>query len=155
MIRDILLNKWFYTFVVGWIVFLLLIDWSTIRQNIWSGIAAIGLELWQDASAHNVGMYHMLDRGISLFNVSAFLTFGIVFTMGVLFFQFLPMNPKLQLIHLVVFSIGFMIFEFILIEYGVLFEPHWGISASFFDNIIIMGTLVWLKHFIIYKSKIQ
>lgn len=152
MIENILLNKWFYSFVVGWILFFILIDWTEFSKNIWGGIVAMVLELWQDGTADKVGLYYMKDRGISLFNIPIFFTFGVVFTMGVLFIQYLPKNPKLQLIHIIAFASGFLVFELIVTEFGLLVEPHWNHMGSFFDNIIIMGSLVWLKQYILYRK---
>lgn len=153
MLNEILLNKWFFTFVVGWAVFFLLIDWSKIYKNIWGGLVALILELWQDTTAANVGMYYIKAPGIWLLKSSFFLSFGIVFTMGILFLQYLPKKPLFQLCHIFVFSFGFVIFEITVINYALLEEPHWNRIGSFFDNIIIMAALAWLKQFVLKISK--
>lgn len=155
MIREILLNKWFFIFIAAWIIFLLLVDWRMFTKNVWGGIVASGLEFWQDATAIHVGMYFMQDTGIALLKVSIFFTFGIIFTMGILFMQFLSENPKLQLIHIITFSIGFIIFECILTSYGLLVKLHWSLIGSFLDNLIIFGSLTWIKQYILSKTKTE
>lgn len=153
MLKEILLNKWFFSFVISWTVFLLLVDWNTFSRNFWGGIAASILELWQDTIASIVGMYHIQDGGFFLFRAPIFLTFGAVFTVGVLFLQYLPQNPKLQLLHIIMISAGFAVFEVIVESFGLLIKPHWNLLGSFFDNTIIMGSLAWLKQYILYKSR--
>lgn len=156
MIKEILFNKWFYSFLISWVVFLLLIDWGTFSKNIWGGIVAAGLELWQDATAPIVGMYYFKDtEGIALFNVPIFFTIGVAFTMGVIFLQYLPTNPKLQLLHLFAFISGFLIYEYIVTIYGMLILSHWSLIGSFFDDLIIFGSLVWLKQFILCRPKVK
>lgn len=152
MIKEIIINKWFYSFLISWVVFLLLIDWKSFSKNIWGGIVAAGLELWQDSTAPIVGMYYLQDTaGVALFNVPIFFTIGVTFTMGVIFLQYLPANPKLQLIHLLAFIVGFIIYEHLVTIYGMLVLPHWNLIGSFFDDIIIIGSLVWLKQFILCR----
>jgi hypothetical protein len=153
MIKELLYNKWFFSFIISWILFLSLVDWRTLTMNIWGGIAASSLEFWQDSIANRMDMYHMHETGISLLNISLFFTFGVVFTMGILFLQFTPKYPKLQFLHIVFFSIGFMTFELIAQSYDMLIKTHWNLLGSLFDNIIIMGSLVWLKQYVLIKSK--
>jgi hypothetical protein len=153
MIKEILVNRWFFSFIIGWMVFFILVDWRKLAKNIWGGIAASGLECWQDTTAKVVGMYHMNNTGISILGISIFFTFGVVFTMGILFLQYIPKSPKLQLIHILVFSFGFIAFESITESYGLMVQTHWNLSGSFFDNIIIMGSLVWLKQYILRLNR--
>jgi len=148
MTGNIFSNKWFFTFVTGWGVFLLLVDRKAFSKNIWGGVLSCILELWEDALAYTMGMYYFLEKGIDILNVSAFFTFGITFTMGVLFVQFLPEKPWLQIIHLMAFSVGFVAFEALVKYAGILVTPHWNLTASFFNNILIFAGIMWFNDFI-------
>lgn len=152
MVKDILANKWFFTFITGWVIFLFLADWKTLHKNLWGGIISCMLELWEDSLAYTMGIYFFLEKGLEILNVSAFFTFGITFTIGILFVQFIPENPVLQIIHLLVFAIGFVIFEEIVKYGGVLITPHWNLTASFVNNILIFGGLLWFNDFFRRKT---
>lgn len=153
MLKVIILDKWFFSFVVGWAVFLLLINWKTFRKNIWGGILAVVLELWQDGEAASYGMYHFKYAFPTMLGIPVFFTFGITFTMGVIFLQFTPDNPDLQLLHLFVFTAGFVLFEYIVTRYEMLVSVYWNLVGSYFDNIAIFGTLLWLNGFLKSRAK--
>jgi len=152
MANDILLNKWFFTFITGWVVFLILVDRKTLNKNIWGGIICCLLELWEDSLAYIMGMYFFKEMGIEILNVSAFFTFGITLTMGILFMQFIPGNPVLQIIHLLAFNIGFTVFEALVKYAGILETPHWSLTASFLNSILIFGGILWFNDYLNYKT---
>lgn len=151
MIREVLTDKWFFSFIIGWIVFLLLVDRKEIQRNIWGGIAAVALELWQDGSACAKGMYHFSPSVFHLLGVPVFFTLGVVFTMGVLFIQFVPKNPDLQMLHLLLTGTGFIVFEYIVTVNGMLVFEYWSLAGSFLDDIIIFGSFLWLKQLILSR----
>jgi|LSQX01.2.fsa_nt_gb hypothetical protein len=150
MLKAILTNEWFYSSIIGGILFFLLVDWKVFSVNVWGGIASLILELYQDGVAAAIGMYHFRKTILTLFDVPVFFAVGVAFTMGVLFLQYLPENTDLQFLHLLVFVIGFLIFEYIVTTYEMLVSPYWGLTASFFDNLLIFGSLLWLKQFVLY-----
>lgn len=149
--ENIICNKWFFTFLTGWAVFLFLVDLRTLSKNIWGGIIACILELWEDSWAYSLGIYFIHEPGLVILNVSAFFTFGITAAMGILYMQFIPENQLLQIIHLLAFNIGFIFFEYAVKEAGLLTTPHWNLLASFFNNIIIFGGLLWFNDFIKHR----
>lgn len=152
--KLIVSSGWFYSFIIGWVALLLLIDWHSFKKNIWGGIVCSILELYQDGIAVHFGLYRLHNVGIYLLGTSVFFTLGIAFTMGVLFMQYLPGNNKLQLIHILVFSNGFLLFEFLVAKYGLLTHIHYSYALSFFLNILIMGSLAWFKQ-LVYVSKLK
>ena len=95
-----------------------------------------------------MGMYFFQEEGLTILNVSAFFTFGITVTMGILYIQFTPENPMLQILHLLAFTVGFVIFEYLVKYAGILITPYWNLAASFFNNTIIFGGLLWLNDFL-------
>lgn len=152
MQNNILSNKWFFTFIVGWVVFLFLVDWKTLSKNIWGGVLSIILELWQDSIAYTMGIYFIRETGLTILNVSAFFTFGITASMGILYLQFTPRKPVLQIIHLLAFTVGFVAFEYLVKYANILITPHWNLVASFFNNILIFGGLLWFNDFLKYRT---
>jgi len=150
ILYQIITNKWFYSFIVGWILFFALVDWNRLNRNLWGGIYVCILQLFQDNLAHVANIYIITDVGIRLIYTSAFFTFGIIFTMGVLFVQYLPRSPKLQLLHISAFVLGFLVFEYTVHRAGLLHYKHWSLVASFWDDILILTSLAWIKKFI-YK----
>lgn len=150
--KEIFLNGWFYSFVIAWCAFFLLVDWYSFKKNVWAGIICSILEVWQDGTAVHIGMYVFKKPGIYLLGSSAFFTFGLAFTMGVLFMQYLPRNNILQLLHIIVFAVGFVIFESLMEEYSFLVEFHWNSAGSIFLNITVMASLAWFKQFL-YQTK--
>ena len=153
MLINILSNKWFFTFIVGWVVFFFLVDTKTLRKNIWGGVISCLLELWQDSLAGTMDIYYFRDMGLEILNVSAFVTFGITLTMGILYMQFIPDNPVLQILHLLAFNIGFTVFEALVKHAGILVTPHWSLTASFVNSMLIFGGILWFSDFIKYRAR--
>lgn len=134
--------------------FFLLVDLKKFYINVWGGIAACILQLIHDTEQDFLNNYHVYDAGIWLLKSSVFFTFGVVFTMGVIFLQFIPQNKILKIIHVLVFAIGFLVFEYIVINNEMLKYIHFSYLLSLADNILVMATLAWTRSFVlsIYKS---
>jgi hypothetical protein len=76
--------------------------------------------------------------------------------MGVLFLQYIPKNKYLQLMHLLFFAFGLLFYEFILTKYHLLVHgQHYSFVVSVFINIIIMGSLLWLKQLVCRPSEMR
>lgn len=135
--------------VIGWVVLFLLIDWKVLHINIWGGIAACILQLIHDTEQDIMNNFHVFDTGIPIMKSSLFFTFGVVFTMGIIFLQFLPQNKILKIIHLLAFSIGFLVFEYLAIKNGMLKYIHYNIWISFLDDVFVLATLAWTKSFVL------
>jgi hypothetical protein len=142
-----------YQFYNWMVCFFLLIDWKKFSINVWGGIAACILQLIHDTEQEIIGNYHVHHAGIWILKSSAFFTFGIVFTMGVVFLQFMPQNKILKIIHVVAFSVGFLAFEFIALANGLLENVHSHYLLSLADNILVMVTIAWTKDFVLYIYK--
>lgn len=130
--------------------FFLLVDWRKFHVNVWGGIAASILQLIHDTELASLGNYQFNDVGIWVLKSSFFLTFGIVFTMGVIFFQFIPKNMKLKIIHVIVFTAGLLIFEYIMVSNGKLKHIHYSYWLSLADNLLVLSALSWIKSFVLF-----
>jgi hypothetical protein len=147
---EILLNKWFLSFAVGWAVFFVLIDWKKLNVNVWVGIIACILQLIHDTESSYHNLYQFYDVGIGLLRTSAFFTFGVVFTIGIIFIQYMPRNTTLKIVHVIVFAVGFLIYEYITVSNGMLKHFQYTYWISLLDNLIILSTLAWTKNFVLF-----
>jgi hypothetical protein len=150
LLSELLVNKWFISFIVGWVVLFLLIDWKELHVNIWGGVTACLLQLVHDTEQDWINNYHIYYPGIWLLKSSFFFTFGIVFTMGIIIFQYLPRNKVLKITYILVFSFGFLFFEYLMVIYGTLKYIHYNYWISITDDILVMSTLAWTKSFVLY-----
>jgi hypothetical protein len=130
--------------------FFLLVDWGKFHVNVWGGIVACILQLLHDIEQVNLNNYYFYDVGIWLFKSSFFFTFGIVFTLGVIFLQFMPQNMKLKIIHVIVFAVGLVIFEYLVVSNEMLIHIHYSYWVSFADNLMVTSTLLWTKDFVLF-----
>jgi len=153
MVKIILQDKWFFSFVIGWLVFILLVDRRTLSRNIWGGFMAVFFEYIEDGLYSAQKLYFFKNAFLPVFGIPVFFTFGVVITMGILYVQFTPKNPDLQMLHLIVFSLVFLVFEYIVTVNDMLVTPFWGIVVSYFDNILVFGSLLWFNSFMLSKVK--
>jgi hypothetical protein len=130
--------------------FFLLVDWKSLYVNLWGGIVACILQLIHDTEQDSLNNYHFINVGIWVFKSSFFFTFGLVFTMGIIFLQFIPQNGKLKIIHVIAFSIGLLIFEYLVVSNGMLKHIHYSYWLSLADNLMVMATLSWTKSFVLF-----
>ena len=65
----------------------------------------MGLATLVDWGGQHLGLYKFLDLIIPWFGCSAFYKFGPVFTMGIIFTQYVPKGKWLQGLHIIAMSI--------------------------------------------------
>lgn len=157
MLKQILNSPWLFSFLVSWLIFFLLVDWKTLKVNVWGGVFAVVYELYQDINAVYLHFYQFEKVGIPLLKTSFFFTFGVVFVMGIIFFQYMPSNPWLQLVYVLGYAVAFLIFEIIEVKFGTLVHLHWHYYVSIFDNVLIFANFLWLNNAILvpFKQKLE
>jgi len=134
---------WIISFIASWVLFFLLTDNKHLKRNIWGGILALLLASIVDYGGQRLGLYEFKQIIIPWAGCSAFYKFGPVFTMGVLFCQYVPRYKWLQAVNIFVISILYILLELSIISTGVAEYIHWNTLASFFINILAFGTLTW------------
>lgn len=137
------MDEWIITFVLGWLILFLLADKTKLRYTLWGGVAAVIMQLSVDTTASNLGLYTTASK-YHLGGGSALFTFGVVFTMGTLFVQFVPVNRFLKIIHILVIATLFLGLEYLLEYRSVLQYHHWHMGASWGINIFVFITLTWI-----------
>ncbi len=134
---------WIISFISSWILFFLLTDNKNLKKNIWGGILALLLASIVDYGGQKLELYTFYDIIVPWATCSAFYKFGPVFTMGILFCQYVPNNKWLQAANILMCSIFYILLELSIISTGVAEYVHWHILASFMVNIVTFGCLSW------------
>jgi len=135
---------WVIIFIVSWVLFLVFVDYRNLKNNIVGGFMAVGLATFVDNGAHHLKLYQFNDLIIPWAECPIFYIWGPVFTMGVLFVQFVPHHKWLQALHIVIFSITFAAVDFLFVQVSAAEYIHWHWLASFFVNMLAFGTLTWV-----------
>jgi len=136
---------WLISFIVSWIVFFILVDSKKLKTTIIAGIFTMVLQLYVDHDAIIYGLYSITNPIINLLESSLFFTFGIAFTLGVLFVQYLPKTNKwLKILNILVWALLFLILEVFMVNVGVIKHIKWSYLNSFSVNIAIFIILTWM-----------
>lgn len=134
---------WIASAVISWIIFFLLVDWSRIKYTVWGGFITVALQLLVDTGAISLNLY----RVESIYNIltsSAFFTFGIVFTIGVIYAQTMPESRWMQALNIIVATILFSLQEVLFIKVQALEYTNWSHTASIFVNILVFISYTWI-----------
>jgi len=136
------MDEWIITFALGWLMFLLMVDKARLHRTVWGGITAVVLQLIVDTEASNLGLYTIISK-YHLGGGSTLFTFGVVFTMGTLFVQFIPTNNWLKVAHILVIATLFLALEYLLEYRSILVYHYWHMGASWFTNILVFIAITW------------
>ncbi|WP_031517385.1 hypothetical protein [Desulfofalx alkaliphila] len=135
--------EWIATFIISWVIFFIFIDKERLKHTALGGLAAIILQLVVDTGASAMGLYQV-DSMFQLGGASALFTFGVVFTMGTLFVQFMPAHRWLKVAHIVALSTLFLGLEYLLVQRNLITYPYWSMWASYFTNLMVFIAITWL-----------
>lgn len=135
-------HAWLVSAVISWIIFFLLVDWSRIKYTIWGGFITSALQLVVDTGAIHLNLYQV-ESVYYILTSSVFFTFGVVFTIGVLYAQTLPENRWMQALSIVVATTLFSSQELLFLKIEVLEYINWRHAASVFVNILVFISYTW------------
>ncbi len=136
---------WLISFIISWIVFFILIDFRNIKKTIFAGIFVMLLQFSADYYAMKYGLYRVDNTIVEIWNSSVFFVLGPVFTMGILFVQYLPRRDKwLRLANIFIWSSMFLLFEIFIINANALMYIKWSRFNSFSIDIAAIMMLSWL-----------
>lgn len=134
---------WVISFVASWIIFFLLTDNKNLRKYIMGGVLAVALASLVDYGGQRLELYDFHQIIIPWATCSAFYKFGPVFTMGIIFCQYLPRNKWLQTANIFACSILYILLEISIVSTGVAEYIRWNTLASFVVNVLTFGFLTW------------
>lgn len=152
LLMEICMNPWVFVFFISIIVFISLIDWRSISVNIWGGIIAAVLQLIQNIIAYSLNLWKHyrvaegLPQSIIFSDYINIFIIGIAFTMGVIFFQFLPQNLILQFIHAIGWIFFFRLLHQITADFELINHVNWSIWATANLIPVHMLSLAWVKN---------
>lgn len=144
---------WVISFIVSWILFLFLVDKASLKTNIFGGLLALVLASIVDWGGQKLELYTFKDVIIPWFSCSAFYKFGPILTMGTLFSQSVPSKKGWQALNILIFTIIYLMLEYITILSGVAAYNHWHILASFIVDILALSSLTWFTLVFLRKSR--
>lgn len=144
---------WVIVFVICWILFFCFVDSKMLRENIFGGLVAVGMATIVDCGAQHLSLYEFYNLIISWAGCPIFYIFGPIFTMGILFVQFIPPGKWLKTIHIIVFSFTFAVMDYLTVQINTARYIHWHSLASFFVNILSFCTLTWIATTFIREKK--
>lgn len=145
---------WVVSFIIAWLLFIVLVDKSRLKYNVFGGLLALFLATIVDWGGQNLGLYEFRNLIIPWFGCSAFYKFGPVFTMGILFSQSVPNKNYKQAINILIFTILFIGLEFLIVTAtNVAHYIHWHILASVFVDILALTAITWFTNEFLKNNK--
>jgi len=134
---------WLISAIIAWVIFFLLVDWTRLKYTIWGGIIASTMQVLVDTAAMKMNLYHV-ESMVHILGSSVFFTFGVVFAIGVIFTQTMPVSRWLQALNILVMVALFSIEEHLYVKIGILEYVHWNHPASIFINLLVFTSFTWL-----------
>jgi len=144
---------WLVSFAVSWALFLALVDFRRLPRNISGGILTLAMATLVDWGGPRLGLYRFTDPVVPWFGCSAFYQFGPVFTMGVVFAQYVPAGKWLQTVNILLFTVFYATLEYFLVRAGVGTYLHWHLLASAFIDTVTFGSLTWFTLAFLRKNE--
>ncbi|OEF98212.1 hypothetical protein [Desulfuribacillus alkaliarsenatis] len=134
---------WLTVFIASWIIFFILIRKNQPIEAYLAGPLAIIFQLSIDVNARYLDLYYIHGDGYFFHGSPLYFTFGPVFTMAVLFVQYLPKDKWWQSLHILVFVSLFFVFEVIIEIIDALEYVHWNHLGSIFVDVTVFMALGW------------
>jgi hypothetical protein len=144
---------WVIIFIMSWLLFFIFIDYSRLKDNIAGGVLSIGLATIVDSGAQHLQLYKFCNLIIPWIGLPAPYIFGPIFTMGILFIQFVPRNKWLQFLHILIFALIFAAVDYLTVLVQVAKYFHWHWLASFFFNTVTFAGLTWVTIKFIWEKE--
>lgn len=135
---------WLITFILSWLLLLIFIDTRRLKYTLWGGLITFMMAALVDWAAQELGLYRFNDMIINLAGSPALYLLGPVFTMGVLFFQFLHRDRVVQAGNIMAFSMAYLAVEYLIVNTGVASYLHWHILASLGVDILAFTSLSYI-----------
>lgn len=134
---------WVITAVVSWIIFYFLVDVRYLKATVFGGIAALLMGSVVDWGGQQLGLYKFYDVIIPWAGCSIFYKFGPIFTMGILFIQYLPRKRFLQVLNIFAVSLLYLAMETLILQTHAAEYKQWHYLASFIVDLGAFTTLTW------------
>lgn len=144
---------WLILFLVSWVIFILLVDWKSLKVNIWCGLLAIALQQIIDTQALHHDFYDVRNYYVSIMGSSLLFIIGPVFTIGTLLAQYHPRTRKLRIINVFALGLLYSLQELLLLVRGDVIYNNWHYIDSVQINISVMIILSWFTMMVLKKEE--
>lgn len=144
--------EWIILAAVSWILFFLLVDWSTVKANIWCGLAAIVLQGLVDSTGITHGLYEIRNPVIVVWHSSAFFVFGPIIVVGILMAQYYPETRIMRILNIVALTALYTAQEILLLATENVVYKNWHLADSLFVNASAMIILNWFILVVLNKA---
>lgn len=147
--------EWIILFLANWVIFLLLVDWTKLKTNMWSGLLAIVIAIVVDCCNTINGRYTINDNIIDVLGTSLFFLIGPVFVIGTLLAQYHPQRKRLTILNVIVLFILYSSTELILVLRGAVEYLDWNFYDSLIINIGAISVLSWFSIVVLNKWRVE
>lgn len=143
---------WLTFFIYSWIIFFIFVDWSKFNRSIYGGLLALWLGALVDWAGHYLNLYHFNHTNFGSLANSVLYAAGPLFTMGVLFFQYVSLSHRLQMANVAVFSLAYFAAELLIVKSGAASYIHWHYLASLGVDITVFTAMSYAGEIIMYRK---
>lgn len=135
--------EWLILAVISWVLFLLLVDWSALKNNIWGGVAAVMLQIFVDNVGVSHGLYEIRKCHFCIAHSSFFFTMGPIIVMGILMSQYHPNSRIMRIFNILVLMALYTSQEILLLNTENVVYKNWHFADSVGVNLLSMIILSW------------
>ncbi|MHB8158758.1 MAG: hypothetical protein ACYDEQ_15460 [Desulfocucumaceae bacterium] len=152
---EVITVPWIIVFVFSWIIFLLFVDFSRLNKTFYGGLITLTLGILVDWAGHRLNLYRFDGTGISWLGSSLYYSLGPLLTMGILFFQYISLNRRLQAENIIAFTLAYFSTELLIVGAGAANYINWHPIASLGIDLLVFTALTYLGEIIVYGNTIK
>jgi len=152
------MNPWLFSFLVSFVLLVLLADWKQMNKNVYAGILSAAFMQAETLLAAKLGLFeynlvseNLPDMFLVSNSVNIFLT-GIAFNMGILIAGFHPGKMGCQLLASLGWALFLIAFNYMLDIFGLVnylrFKPYFVVR-----QFLLFLFLAWIKNNFVFKDK--
>lgn len=147
--------EWFILAVVSWVLFLLLVDWSAFKSNIWCGVAAVILQVFIDNVGISHGLYEIRKCSFCIAHSSFYFTMGPVIAVGILMPQYHPKARIMRILNVLMLTVLYTLQEILLLIRENVVYTNWHFADSVGVNLLAMVFFSWFVIVIINSGSVK
>jgi hypothetical protein len=145
--------EWIILFIVSWLLFFLMVDWNSLKKNMFCGLFSMLLQLCVDHYFIVLKLYVIKKPIIDLLGTSLFFVCGPIFVVGTLLAQYQPKKKYLRIINLIVLSALFSVQEILLLSRNMLVYLNWHHIESIEINVFAIGLISWFSIVVLEEKR--
>lgn len=144
---------WIILFVISWVMFFFIVNYKTLKYNIWAGIFTVILEIMIDYPYTSLNLYKSMNNIIEVGGLSLFYLASVPLVVGTLMAQHYPSKLSYRIANIFVISIIFYGIEFLLLLKGDIIYLNWHWYNSIIINLIGISCISWFIIDIVQRKR--